>query len=140
MSRDAPHVATVEQRGDNTLRVYVQTESFQPGQEVEVSVYLTQGSAYATHNEKKRIPFPDLNNSKQPAVLYVELPATDLDATQNVTVVARVAEAWPSVLQQDTKVMKRYAEIIGGDISEDLKAVWTYQEPEGKEPGDPESP
>jgi hypothetical protein len=137
---DLQHVATVQQRGDNTVVVYVQTDSFKPGQEVEVSVYLTQGNAYAAHIEKKRIPLPDPNNLKQPAVLHVELPATELDTGQDVTVITRVAEVWPSVLQQDPKMMKQYKGIMGEYLNQGLKAVWTYQDLEGKEPGDPESP
>jgi hypothetical protein len=140
MPKDVPHVATIQQRGDNTLVVYVQTDSFTPGQEVEVSVYLTQGEAYATHNEKKRIPLPDPSNLKQPAVLHVELPATELDATQDVTIVSRVAEVWPSVLQQDTKTMALYRGAAEEYPGQGLKAIWTYPDSEGKAPGDPQSP
>jgi hypothetical protein len=139
MSPDVTHVATIQQRSDNTLVALVQTESFIPGQEVEVSVYLTQGEAYAAHYEKKRIPFPDPNNLKQPAVLHVELPATELDATQPVTVVTRVAEVWPSVLQQDKKAMTLYG-AVSGYPDQGLKAVWTYPDSEGKGRGDLESP
>jgi hypothetical protein len=135
-----PHVATVQQRGDNTVVVYVQTDSFKPGQEVEVSVYLTQGNTYAAFNDKKRIPLPDPNNPKQPAVLHVELPATELIADQDVTVVTRVAEVWPSVLQQDSKILEQYQGIMGEYMDQGLKAVWTYQDPEGKGLGDPASP
>jgi hypothetical protein len=140
MPPDATHVATIQQRGDNTLMAFVQTESFTPGQEVEVSVYLTQGEAYAAHYERKRIPFPDPNNLKQPAVLHVELPATELDATQPVTVVTRVAEVWPSVLQPDKKAMTIYKGAVGEYLGQDLKAIWTYPDAEGKVPGDPEPP
>jgi hypothetical protein len=146
MPKDAPHVATIQQRGDNTLVVYVQTDSFTPGQEVEVSVYLTQGNAYAAHYEKKRIPFPDPSLPfpdpslpKQPAVLQVELPATELNADQ-VTVITRVAEVWPSVLQPDPKKMDQYKEATEEYPDQGLKAIWTYQDSEGKAPGDPESP
>ena len=133
MPKDAPRVAIIQQRGDNTILVYVQTDSFQPGQEVEVSVYLTQGDAYATHNEKKHIPLPDLRDPKQPAVLHVELPATELDATQDVTVITRVAEVWPSVLQQDSAMMEQLEDAIGEEYQDEgLKAVWTYPDVEGK--------
>ena len=136
---DVTHVSTIQQRSDNTLVAFVQTDSFIPGQEVEVSVYLTQGEAYAAHYEKKRIPFPDPNNHKQPAVLHVELPATELDPTQPVTVVTRVAEVWPSVLRQDKKAMALYG-AVGEYPDQGLKATWTYPDSEGKVPGDPESP
>ena len=136
MPPDATHVATIEQRGDNTLVVLVQTESFAPGQEVEVSVYLTQGETYAAHYEKKYIPFPDSNDLRQqPAVLHVELPATELDATQPVTVITRVAEVWPTVLQQDTKAMAAYGRAVDGHPDQHPKAIWTYQDSEGKVPG-----
>jgi hypothetical protein len=140
MPRDVPHVEAIEQRSDNTLLVYVQTDSFTPGQEVEVSVYLTQGEAYATHNEKKRIPFPDPGSTKQPAVLHVELPATVLDSTQDVTVVSRVAEVWPSVLQQDLNRLGQVKGEIEVYPDQGLKAIWTYSDSEGKAPGDPQSP
>jgi hypothetical protein len=133
------HVATVQQRGDDTILVYVETDSFTPGQEVEVSVYLTQGEAYAAHYEKKHIPFPDPKNRDEPAVLHVELPATPLNADQPVTVLTRVAEVWPSVLQQDSRKMEAVMEAIQ-DPGQALKAVWTYPDSEGKGPGDPESP
>lgn len=140
------HVATIQQRGDDTILVYVQTDSFTPGQEVEVSVYLTQGETYAAHIEKKRIPLPDPSNPERPAVLHVELPATKLDADQEVTVITRVAEVWPSVLQQDPKKLGEIKGLLGAamgameDPGQGLKAVWTYPDSEGKGPGDPESP
>jgi hypothetical protein len=138
---DVPHVTTIQQRGDNTLLAFVQTGSFIPGQEVEVSVYLTQGEAYAAHYERKRIPVPDHpDNLKQPAVLHVELPATELDETQPVTVVTRVTEVWPSVLQQDKKTMALYKDAANEYPNQGLKAIWKYPDPEGKVPGDPESP
>jgi hypothetical protein len=139
-------VPTIQQRGDDTILVYVHTDSFTPGQEVEVSVYLTQGEAYATHVEKKRIPLPDPSNPEQPVLLHVELPATKLNADQEVTVLTRVAEVWPSVLQQDLKKLEEIKGALGAvmrameDPDQGLKAVWTYQDSEGKGPGDPESP
>jgi hypothetical protein len=134
------HVTTVRQRGDNTVEIYIQTDSFKPGQEVEVSVYLSQGDAYAIYNHKKYIPLPDPKTPNQPAVLHVELPATVLDADQDVTVVTRVAEVWPTVLQKDSKVLARYKGIMGENLDQGLKAVWTYQDAEGKGPGGPTSP
>ena len=132
---DLQHVTTIQQRGDDTVVVYVQTEGFNPGQEVEVSVYLTQGSAYATFNDKKRIPFPD-----QPQ-LHVELPATKLDAKQDVTVVTRITDVWPSVLEPDPDKTEKIRESIKSEYKDQaLKAVWTYPDPEGKGPGDSGSP
>jgi hypothetical protein len=137
---DVTHVTIIQQRTDNTLVASVQTESFMPGQEVEVSVYLTQGEAYAAHYEKQRIPFPDHpSDSRQTAVLQVELPATELKAAQPVTVITRVAEVWPTVLQQDEKAMALEGE-TGGNQDQGLKATWKYQDSEGKVPGDQESP
>jgi len=137
---DLQHVTTIQQRGDNTVVVYVQTEGFNPGQEVEVSVYLTQGNAYATFNDKKRIPLPDPNNPGQPP-LHVELPATKLDAKQDVTVVTRITDVWPTVLQPDPETMEEYKKGINPEyVDQALKAVWTYQDPEGKGHGDPGSP
>jgi hypothetical protein len=141
-----PHVATVQQRLDDTIVVHVQTDSFEPDQEVEVSVYLTQGETYAAFNDKQRIPPPNLDNPKQPAVLQVELPATNLNANEKVTVVTRVAEVWPTVLQQNSKLLEEYKKIMerykkaGKDMGQALKAVWTYEESEGKGAGGPESP
>jgi hypothetical protein len=79
-------------------------------------------------------------------VLHVELPATKLNADQDVTVISRVAEVWSSVLQQDPKKLGEIQGVLGAvmrgteDPSQGLKAVWTYQDSEGKGPGDPESP
>ena len=68
-------VIRIDQRDDDTVEVHVQTASFTPGQEVEVSVYLLQGNTYATFNDKKHIPLPDPNDPKQPAVLHVHTDA-----------------------------------------------------------------
>jgi hypothetical protein len=127
------HVSRIDQRADNTVEVYVQTTSFTPGQEVEVSGYLIQGDTYAAFNDKKHIPFPDASAAKQPAVLHVQLPAMDLTPTDAVTVVTRVAEVWPTVLQQDSEIVAEY-------MDQGLKASWTAEYPAGKGPGDPASP
>jgi hypothetical protein len=134
------HVTRVQQRGDNTIEVTVQTDSFKPGQEVEVSVYLSQGDTYAIYNHKKYIPLPDPKNPKLPAELHVELPATVLNADQDVTVVTRVAEVWPTVLQKDSEKLARYKVVMGENMGQGLKAVWTYQDAEGKETGGPAAP
>jgi hypothetical protein len=136
-------VNTIQQRGDNTVEVYVQTDSFKPGQEVEVSVYLSQGDAYAIYNQKKYIPYPDPKDPISPrpvAVLHVELPATVLDPEQDVTVVTRVAEVWPTVLQKDSEKLARYQGVLGENMGQGLKAVWTYQDDAGKGSGDSTSP
>ena len=125
MPEDLRHVTSVEQRLDNTLEVQVQTDSFKPGQEVEVSVYLVQDNEYyASFNGKMLIPSPN-----DPAVLPVELPATKLDAGKPVTVVTRVTEAWPTVLQPDSEIMP-------GNLPPGVKAIWTYQDPQGEGSGD----
>jgi hypothetical protein len=137
---DVTHVTIIQQRIDNTLVAYVQTDSFLPGQEVEVSVYLTQGENYAAHYEKQHIPIPDPpSNLRQRAVLPVELPATKLDAAQPVTVITRVAEVWPTVLLQGqgATALSRAA---SGSTDQGLKAIWKYADSEGKGSGDPESP
>ena len=139
MPKDVPHVATIKQGEDNTLVAYVQTSTFQPGQEVEVSVYLTQGDSYTAHYEKKLIPFSD-DDPKEPAVLQVQLPKTELLTDQNVTVITRVAEVWPTVLQPDSATVKQYKVAMEEYPGQGLKAVWKYREPAGKAPGDPESP
>jgi hypothetical protein len=126
-----PHVDTVQQIDDDTLVVYVQADNFSPGQEVEVSVYLTQDDAYAAYNDKKRVPFPDPDNPDQPTVLPVELPKTKLDANKPVTVITRVSEVWPSVLQPDGDKMKEY-QTKESYPGQGLKALWTYEDTEGK--------
>jgi hypothetical protein len=127
------HVSRIHQRNDNTVEVHVQTASFTPGQEVEVSGYLTQGNTYAAFNDKKHIPLPDSPDPKQPAVLHVQLPAMDLKPDEDVTVVTRVAEVWPTVLQQDSEIVAEY-------VGQGLKAAWTAKDPWGKGPGGPASP
>jgi hypothetical protein len=139
-AKDLQHVSAVQQRGDDTILVFVQTDSFKPGQEVEVTVYLTQGESYATHVEKKRIPLPDdPSNSDQPATLHVELPRARLDAGQAVTVVTKVAEAWPSVVPPNPDELEKYKGIIS-EYDQALKAVWKYPDAVGKEPGGTVSP
>lgn len=125
---DLRHVTSVQQRSsNNTVVAYVQTDSFKPDQKVEVSVILIQGNdTYITFNGKADIP-PSSGDPTQPAVLPVELPATELDATQGLTVVARITEVWPTVLQPDPEKE--------GITDPDIKAVWKYYEP-----GDPGSP
>jgi hypothetical protein len=131
------HVTTLQQRGDDTLLAYVEVDGSLAGQQVEVSVYLSQGDAYAAHYAKKRVPFLDPKDPGKPPELQVELPATSLDASEDVTVIARVAEVWPSVLQQDsTKLAAINAAIQHPD--QGPKAVWTYAE--GKAYGDQGSP
>jgi hypothetical protein len=128
-----PRVDKVQQRDDNTVEIRVRTESFKPGREVEVSGYFVQGSAYAAFNVKKHIPL-DANTSADPdtaAKLDVQLPAMDLDPHEDVTVVTRVAEVWPTILVED-----KDAQYLG----EGLKAVWTADYPSGKEPGGPAAP
>jgi hypothetical protein len=138
-AQDLHRVTTVQQRDDDSLVAYVRADNFSPGQEVEVSVYLTQGDSYATYNDKKRVPFPDPGNSRQGVVLPVELPRTKLDLSKPVTVITRVSEVWPSVLQPDDEKMEEYAksESYSG---QGLKAVWTYKDSVGKEAGDQASP
>src|SRR5215470_1355050 len=103
MPDDLHRVTAVQQRGDNTISVYIRTNSFKPGQLVEVSAYLSQGDVYAIYNDKKRIPLPDPDHPNQAAELHAELPATDLNVDQEVTVVTRITEVWPTVLQKDSK-------------------------------------
>jgi hypothetical protein len=123
-----PRVGEVHQRNDNTVEIHVRTDSFKPGQEVEVSGYLIQGKrAYAAFNVKKHIPL-DANPS---AVLDVQLPALDLKPDENVTVVTRVAEVWPTILGRD----------VGAPyLGKGLKAAWSAEYPSGKETGEPASP
>ena len=140
-SKVKSQVTQVNQRGDNTVVVYIRTGSFKAGQEVEVSVYLTQGETYAAHYEKKHIPYPDdPSNTEQPAVLHVELPATPLKADQEVTVLTRVAEVWSSVLKSDSKKLNILMAKLNEPPGEGPQAVWTYQDSEGKGNGDQESP
>jgi hypothetical protein len=145
------HVTKVEQRGDGTISVHIQTDSFNPTQEVEVSAYLTQGNSSSFYNDRKRIPFPNLTDltdhadptnstdSKQPAELHVELPATTLDTTQPVTVVTRVTEIWSTVVSPDPDKLKQYRALLGEYGDQGIKGVWTYQDSEGKGQGDTQS-
>jgi len=120
------HVTRIDQRDDNTVEVHVQTASFAPGQEVEVSGYLTQGYRYAAFNRTKYIPFDA--KPGEPVELPVELPAMHLEPTEDVTVVVRVAEAWPTLLGQNTEIPAEYE---GQGITR-LKAAWTPKSPPGK--------
>jgi len=133
-----PHVTKVQQRGDNTISVYIETDNFKPGQEVEVSAYLTQGETYAVYNDKKRIPLPDLTHYTDPApptVLHVELPATELDPHEPVTVVTRVTEVWSTFLPEDPDTLKQLKVKLGEYADQGLKAAWKYPDSEGNGPG-----
>jgi hypothetical protein len=120
------HVTRIDQRDDDTIDVHVETDSFSPGQAVEVSVYLIQGDTYAAFNDKKHIPYPDSNDANQPAELHVQLPAMTLDAQQQVTVVTRVSEVWPTILSP--AINPNY-------VGKGPKASWTAEYPSGKAPG-----
>ncbi|SRR6266851_2217286 len=130
------HVTRIDQRDDDTVEIHVQTTSFTPGQEVEVSVYLLQGDTYAAFNDKKHIPLPDPNDPKQPAMLHVQLPVTALNADADVTVVTRVSEVWPTLLEPNREIPANYK--LQGVTGP--KAVWTAQYPSGKGSGDQASP
>jgi len=123
-----PRVDKVHQRDDNTIEIHVRTDSFKPGEQVQVSGYLIQGSsAYAAFNVKKHIPL-DANPT---AELDVQLPAMDLNPEEDVTVVTQVAEVWPTTLGLDED-----APYVG----KGLKAVWSADYPSGKGPGGPAAP
>jgi hypothetical protein len=99
-SNDLPHVARVEQRTDKTVVLCVEIVDFTPGQEIEISGYLTQGNyAYHAFRAKKHVPLDKLSNPGQPSVqVSVELPELDLSEDLEMTVVVQVAESWPTVL------------------------------------------
>jgi|SRR5215469_4158057 len=123
-----PRVDKVCQRDDNTVELHVQTDSFKPGSEVEVSGYLVQDrKAYAPFSVRMHIPV----GAHPTAELEVQLPAMDLSQDQDVTVVTRVAEVWGTTLELD-----KDAQYVG----KGLKAVWTADYPLGKEPGGPTAP
>jgi hypothetical protein len=122
-----PRVEKIYQWDHEKGEIHVQTDSFEPGQEVEVSGYVTQASgAYAAFNVTMRIPL-DANPT---AKLNVQLPYMDLQEGEDVTVVTRVAEVWPTTLGQDN----------ARKISKELRGVWTAKDPPGKEPGGPAAP
>jgi hypothetical protein len=64
--------------------------------------------------------------------LPVELPATALKKGKDVTVVVRVAEAWPTILEPDSRLTAQYKD----EGIEGLRAVWKAQDSSGKELGD----
>ena len=138
------HVTEVQQRGDGTISVYIKTDSFKPGQEVELSAYLTQGGSSAFYNQTKRIPFPnstDLTNStvstqpadQQPAELHAELSVAALDPTLPLTVVTRVTEIWSTVVLPDTDALKRYQALFKEYGDQEIKGVWKYPDPVGNQ-------
>jgi len=128
------HVTRIDQRDDDTVVVHVQTDSFKPGREVELSGYLTQGFHYAAFNRMKYIPFDA--KPGEAVELPVELPAMRLEPGKDVTVVVRVAEAWPTLLGQNTEIPAEYK----GGGGTGLKAAWTPKSPPGKWTGGPASP
>jgi hypothetical protein len=135
-----PHVTEVQQRYDDTISVYIETNSFKPGQEVEVSASLTQvpastkdDEASAFYNDTKRIAYTDSTVPGQPTVLHLEMPATGLDPALPVTVVTRVTEVWSTVLHHDSEAKIVYNKAPAGGTYQELKAVWKYQ---GKGYGD----
>ena len=117
-------VIRINQRDDSTVQIHVQTNNFTPGRAVEVSGYLTQGSgAYVTFNVTKHVSLDPTET-----VLHVELPAMELNTGEDVTVVTRVAEVWPTVLGQAAASAEEY-------IATGLKAAWTAEDYSGKAPG-----
>src|SRR5215467_9593618 len=131
--RGLPHVTEIQQRSDGTLSVYIQTVGFDPGQEVEVSAYLTQDQSYAFYNDKKRILFPDPTAptaSKQATQLHLEMPAARLNPERPVTVVTRVTEVWSTPLKKDQRKLDLYKGISNGYTGPGLIGVWTYQDSE----------
>lgn len=125
------HVTRIEQRDDDTVEVYVETNSFIAGQAVEVSVYLIQGDTYAAFNDKKHIPYSDSSDASQPTELHVQLPAMNLDSQQEVIVVTRVSEVWPTILSP---------EINPNYVGKGPKASWTAEYPSGKAGGGSAAP
>jgi len=124
-------VDRIDQRDDKTIVVYVQTDSFKPGREVEVSGYLLQGyRAYAAFTRNMSIPFDA--KPGETVTLQVELPAMGLKKREDVTVVVRVAEAWPTVLEPNSRLVAQYKE----EGIEGLRAVWTAENSSGKGLGD----
>lgn len=124
-------VDRIYQRDDNTIVVHVQTDSFKPGREVEVSGYLLQGyRAYAAFSCNMSIPLD--TKPGETVTLPVELPATALKKGKDVTVVVRVAEAWPTILEPDSRLTAQYKD----EGIEGLRAVWKAQDSSGKELGD----
>jgi hypothetical protein len=126
-----PHVQTIHLRNDGTAVVHVETFSFAPGQAVEVSGHLTQAStgAYADFHAEKHIP-ANFDPTTGPAVLTVELPAVDnLTTDDEVVVVTRVAEVWPTFLELDPATTTQF--------KGKLQAVWTAKSPPGKAPWAP---
>jgi hypothetical protein len=127
-SQDLPHVAKIEQRTDKTVRLQVEIVDYTPGQEIEISGYLTQGTnTYHAFRDKKHVPLDKPSDPSQSSVLVpVELPALDLSQDNDVTVVIQVAEVWPTVLEKP----KIASELLGNG----LVAEWAPKDPPGKGP------
>jgi len=124
-------VERIHQKDDDTIVVYVQTDSFKAGREVEVSGYLLQGyRAYAAFSCNMQIPFDA--KLGEDVTLPVELPAMDLKKREDLTVVVRVAEAWPTILEPNPRLMAHYED----EGIEGLRAVWTAENSSGKGFGD----
>lgn len=98
-----PHVTTVHHRADGTVRVHVAVDDFKDGQQVEVTGTITQPSgSFATFHWIQTISRPNGSEPNAPLELEVPIGLTDLTGDEDVTVVARVAEVWSTVLSTTT--------------------------------------
>ncbi|HKA11621.1 MAG TPA: hypothetical protein VKI99_14270 [Candidatus Dormibacteraeota bacterium] len=129
-----PHVETIRQKDNGSVVLDVLVVGFTPDQEVEISGYITQtNGTYASFNIKKKVPHPDSKEATEPPTIPVEVPAIELDQGEEyVTVVTRVAEVWPTVLEQEN------SGISAADRAKGVKAVWRAKYPPGGGSGSPQ--
>jgi hypothetical protein len=79
----------------------VQVDDFTVGEAVEISGQATQNdAALATFYAIQKVPAPDSSKHKSLKVT-ADLGDTKFEADQHVTVVARVAKVWVTVLRKD---------------------------------------
>jgi hypothetical protein len=115
----ASRVAAV-QLVDGAIVLTIQLSSFSPGTPVEISGYITQASgAFARFYKVSQVPLPASPDGS--ADLTVSVPATRLAEDEDITVIARVAEVWSTVLGRD--VPEPSAEPWAASPPEDTRGV-----------------
>ena len=93
----------------NKIVLTVHVSDFQPGEAVEISGQATQdNAAFAPFYEIKNIPGTNTGAAAHPngnsllTVTAAPVDAEKFEAGKDITVVARVAKVWVTVLREDT--------------------------------------
>jgi hypothetical protein len=111
---------------DGAIALTIQLSRFSPGTPVEISGYVTQASGtFANFYQLSQVPPPD--SPESPANLIVSLPPTPLVADQDITVIARVAEVWTTVLKREAPWAASPEQTSEVSPPARTRATWTFK-------------